>query len=74
MDERTDFLEDVRKASSVLTALERQVIELRFGINDGRSRTLDQVGRELNLTRGQVRRAEADALNKLRDLRQIDSG
>lgn len=56
----------VRDALGVLTPRERKVIELRFGIQDGRPRTLDVVGHELGVTRERARQIEAQALNKLR--------
>ncbi len=60
----------VRDALSVLTARERQVIELRFGISDGRARTLDVVGNALGVTRERARQIEAQALTKLRQRHQ----
>lgn len=58
--------ERVRSALDVLTPRERTVIELRFGIKDGRPRTLDIVGNELGVTRERARQIEAQALEKLR--------
>jgi RNA polymerase primary sigma factor len=58
--------ERVRTALEVLTPRERTVIELRFGIKDGRPRTLDIVGNELGVTRERARQIEAQALDKLR--------
>jgi RNA polymerase primary sigma factor len=49
-----------------LTGRERRVLQLRFGLEDGRARTLEQVGTELNLTRERIRQIEATALRKLR--------
>jgi len=49
-----------------LTPRERKVLELRFGLEDGRSRTLEEVGREFNVTRERIRQIEAKALRKLR--------
>ena len=60
----------VRDALSVLTDRERRVIELRFGIADGRARTLDVVGNALGVTRERARQIEAQALNKLRQRHQ----
>ncbi len=60
----------VRDALSVLTPRERQVIELRFGISDGRARTLDVVGNALGVTRERARQIEAQALTKLRQRHQ----
>ena len=49
-----------------LTPREKKVLELRFGIIDGRTRTLEEVGREFNVTRERIRQIEAKALRKLR--------
>jgi RNA polymerase primary sigma factor len=49
-----------------LNERERKVLELRFGLHDGRSRTLEEVGREFNVTRERIRQIEAKALRKLR--------
>jgi RNA polymerase primary sigma factor len=62
--------ERVRKALDVLSARERKVIELRFGILDGRARTLDVVGNALGVTRERARQIEAQALSKLRQRHQ----
>jgi RNA polymerase primary sigma factor len=49
-----------------LTLRERRVLQLRFGLEDGRSRTLEEVGREFGVTRERIRQIEAKALRKLR--------
>lgn len=49
-----------------LTAREAMVLRLRFGLEDGRARTLEEVGREFNVTRERIRQIEAKALRKLR--------
>lgn len=51
-----------------LTPRERRVLELRFGLNDGVNRTLEEVGREFNVTRERIRQIEAKALKKLKVL------
>ena len=51
---------------STLTQREEKVLRLRFGIEDGRTRTLEEVGREFNVTRERIRQIEAKALRKLR--------
>lgn len=56
-------LEDVL---STLTPREKKVLELRFGLQDGRNRTLEEVGKEFNVTRERIRQIEAKALRKLR--------
>lgn len=64
--ERALLREDVAEALSLVTRRERRVLELRFGLNDGRSRTLEEVGREFLVTRERVRQIESRALSKLR--------
>ena len=49
-----------------LTPREEMVLKLRFGLEDGRSRTLEEVGKEFNVTRERIRQIEAKALRKLR--------
>ena len=49
-----------------LTPREEKVLRLRFGIEDGRTRTLEEVGKEFNVTRERIRQIEAKALRKLR--------
>ena len=49
-----------------LTGRERRVLPLRFGLEDGRARTLEEVGKEFNVTRERIRQIEAKALRKLR--------
>ena len=49
-----------------LSERERRVLQLRFGLEDGRSRTLEEVGKEFNVTRERIRQIEAKALRKLR--------
>ena len=56
-------LEDVL---STLTPREKKVLELRLGLEDGRNRTLEEVGKEFNVTRERIRQIEAKALRKLR--------
>ena len=49
-----------------LTEREQKVLRLRFGLEDGRPRTLEEVGKEFNVTRERIRQIEAKALRKLR--------
>lgn len=58
--------EQLKHVLSSLTPREAKVLRLRFGIEDGRSRTLEEVGREFNVTRERIRQIEAKALRKLR--------
>lgn len=53
-----------------LTSRERDVVRLRFGLDDGRARTLEEVGAELNVTRERVRQIELRAMKKLRHIGQ----
>jgi len=58
--------EQVEAVLDSLTGRERRVLQLRFGLEDGRARTLEEVGREFNVTRERIRQIEATALRKLR--------
>ena len=58
--------EGMAEVLSTLTPREEKVLRLRFGLEDGRSRTLEEVGKEFNVTRERIRQIEAKALRKLR--------
>ena len=58
--------EQLDEVLETLTDRERQVLRLRFGLDDGRARTLEEVGREFHVTRERIRQIEAKALRKLR--------
>jgi RNA polymerase primary sigma factor len=58
--------EQVEAVLDSLSGRERRVLQLRFGLEDGRSRTLEEVGKEFNVTRERIRQIEAKALRKLR--------
>ena len=58
--------EQLSDVLQTLTPREEKVLRLRFGLEDGRSRTLEEVGREFNVTRERIRQIEAKALRKLR--------
>ena len=58
--------EQIQKLLGTLTEREQRVLTLRFGLDDGRTRTLEEVGREFNVTRERIRQIEAKALRKLR--------
>ena len=58
--------EQLMEVLDTLTPREKKVLELRFGIVDGRTRTLEEVGKEFNVTRERIRQIEAKALRKLR--------
>jgi RNA polymerase primary sigma factor len=58
--------EQVEDVLSTLTGRERKVLQLRFGLEDGRARTLEDVGKEFGVTRERIRQIEAKALRKLR--------
>jgi RNA polymerase primary sigma factor len=58
--------EQLRKILSSLNHRERQVLEMRFGLNDGQSHTLEEVGQAFGVTRERIRQIEAKALRKLR--------
>lgn len=58
--------EQLNKVLHTLTPREEMVIKLRFGLEDGRTRTLEEIGKEFNITRERIRQIEAKALRKLR--------
>ena len=58
--------EQLMEVLTTLTEREQKVLRLRFGLDDGRPRTLEEVGREFNVTRERIRQIEAKALRKLR--------
>ncbi len=58
--------EQIEEVLNTLTPREQRVLQLRFGLEDGRSRTLEEVGKEFNVTRERIRQIEAKALRKLR--------
>ena len=56
----------VRSVLSFLNERERSVLEMRFGLNDGKDHTLEEVGKQFGVTRERIRQIEAKALRKLR--------
>ena len=58
--------EQLEEVLDTLTDREKKVLSLRFGLEDGRGRTLEEVGKEFNVTRERIRQIEAKALRKLR--------
>ncbi|MBQ3583672.1 MAG: sigma-70 family RNA polymerase sigma factor, partial [Lachnospiraceae bacterium] len=62
----TMLKEQIVDVLTTLTEREQRVLRLRFGLDDGRSRTLEEVGKEFNVTRERIRQIEAKALRKLR--------
>ena len=58
--------EQLLEVLSTLTPREKKVLQMRFGIDDGRPRTLEEVGKEFDVTRERIRQIEAKALRKLR--------
>ena len=63
---QTLLKEQLAEVLKTLTPREEKVLRLRFGLEDGRSRTLEEVGKEFNVTRERIRQIEAKALRKLR--------
>ena len=64
---QTLLREQLNKVLDGLTDREQKVLRLRFGLDDGRARTLEEVGKEFNVTRERIRQIEAKALRKLRN-------
>ena len=62
----TRLKEQLEEVLGTLTEREQKVLTLRFGLEDGRARTLEEVGKEFNVTRERIRQIEAKALRKLR--------
>ena len=65
---QTLLKEQLDEVLDTLTEREQKVLRLRFGMNDGRARTLEEVGREFDVTRERIRQIEAKALRKLRQI------
>ncbi|HEV2087699.1 MAG TPA: RNA polymerase sigma factor SigB [Cryptosporangiaceae bacterium] len=63
---------EVTKVLDTLSEREREVIRLRFGLDDGRQRTLDEIGREFGLSRERIRQIEKGTMVKLRDPRRAE--
>ena len=67
LDSPRDVIEwQLDEVLDTLTEREQKVLRLRFGMNDGRARTLEEVGKEFDVTRERIRQIEAKALRKLR--------
>ena len=64
--QQSSLSHDLREQLNTLSEREKKVLVLRFGLDDGRPRTLEEVGREFNVTRERIRQIEAKALRKLR--------
>jgi RNA polymerase primary sigma factor len=58
--------DQLNEVLATLTDREQEVLRLRFGLDDGRQRTLEEVGQQFNVTRERIRQIEAKALRKLR--------
>jgi RNA polymerase primary sigma factor len=58
--------EQVKQILGTLTEREQKILKLRFGLEDGKSHTLEEVGQEFSVTRERIRQIEAKALAKLR--------
>ena len=63
---QTILREQLSEVLDTLTEREQKVLKLRFGLEDGRARTLEEVGKEFDVTRERIRQIEAKALRKLR--------
>lgn len=61
-----DLREAIRRVCNVLDERERKILSLRFGLDDGEEKTLEEIGRQFNVTRERIRQIESKALKKLR--------
>lgn len=68
---RLSMKKDVHKALHTLTARERQVVRLRFGLPDGRIRTLQEIGLVMGVSRERIRQIESGAFRKLRSKKGV---
>lgn len=66
MERGIELVEPMRKAIATLEPREQRVISLRFGLEDGRAKTLEEIGPEFHVTRERIRQIESKALRKLR--------
>jgi RNA polymerase primary sigma factor/RNA polymerase nonessential primary-like sigma factor len=64
--------QEVGSVLATLTEREREVVKLRFGLNDGRVRTLEEIGHEFGLSRERIRQIEKSSLTKLRQPASVD--
>ena len=58
--------QDLRNAMEILSEREAQIVEMRFGLGDGNPMTLEEIGKQFNVTRERIRQIEARALAKMR--------
>ena len=68
---KKDNILEITKLLDNLSSRERLVLQLRFGLSDGKNRTLEDIGKMLGLTRERIRQIEKKALSKLRGLENI---
>ena len=71
MTEKEMTKAEITKLLQNLTSRERLVLQLRFGLSDGKNRTLEDIGKMLGLTRERIRQIEKKAIAKLRGLEDI---
>jgi RNA polymerase sigma factor (sigma-70 family) len=68
---RLSMKKDVHQALDTLTAREQQVVVLRFGLGDGRIRTLQEIGNIMGVSRERIRQIESGAFRKLRSKKRV---
>jgi len=68
---RNILKERLKEISSILTDRERKILEMRFGLDDGKVKTLEEVGKEFGITRERVRQIQSKALEKMRKYKDI---
>ena len=69
-----NFREKIGQAFADLTSREQKVLTMRFGLDDGVLRTLEETGKEFGVTRERIRQIEAKALERIRKYKKIKKG
>jgi RNA polymerase sigma factor (sigma-70 family) len=72
VSEKNSMRSEIRRVMGVLSEREAQIVEMRFGLSDGNQMTLEEIGKQFNVTRERIRQIEARALSKMRHPSQVE--